>query len=78
MRIKFIDYKGRPHYISMPDNTSKIVIKVVKEDMIETDPTCFDVLVSHPIKSKDNRKIYKQEQKFGILVSQRLLINYSI
>lgn len=40
MRIKFIDYKGRPHYISMPDDTSEIVIKVVKEDMIEIDPTC--------------------------------------
>lgn len=75
MKIKFIDYKGEPHYISMPDDTSEIVIKVVKEDMIKTDPICFDVLVSKP---EDGKKIYKQEQKFCILVSQRLLINYSI
>lgn len=47
MDITLLDYTGKQHTVSIPDDTEEIQIKVVSGDMIMLSPIFFDTDIEH-------------------------------
>ena len=70
MDITLLDYTGKQHTISIPDDTEEIKIMVVSGDMIMFSPVFFDTDVEHTRKTHfDDDEYTISKDKFQALSS---------
>lgn len=70
MDITLLDYTGKQHIVSIPDNTEEIQIKVVSGDMIMLSPIFFDTDIKHTRRQNFNDGEYIiNKDKFQALSS---------